>query len=80
MDTKTVLQMEFTNYEGKSVSISLADPREDLTAEEVQTFMELVNDLRLLTKINGPDGDMPAKLKGAKTVETVSSDFGIVVE
>lgn len=80
MNTKTILQMEFTDYEGKTVSISLADPREDLTAEEVQTFMELVNDLRLLSKLHGSEGQMPATLKGAKTVETVSSEFDIVVE
>lgn len=78
-ETKTVLQMDFTNYEGKSVSIRLSDPHENLTAEQVEETMNLLNDLRVLVKINGPSF-VPAKLKGAKTIETVTNEFGITVE
>ena len=79
MEKNTILQMDFTSYDGKSVAIKMSDPREDLTAAEVETVMNLLNDLGVLVKING-GSSLPAKLKGAKTIETVTSEFGITVE
>ncbi|HWL23342.1 MAG TPA: DUF2922 domain-containing protein [Ureibacillus sp.] len=77
--TKSVLQMNFENYEGKNVAISIVDPKDNLTAEEVQAVMELANDLKVFYKINGDKG-APAKLKGAKTIDTVTNSFDITVE
>ena len=77
--TKTVLQMDFTNYEAKNVAVRLVDPKEGLTAVEVQSVMELINDLKVFPNINGPSG-VPAKLKGAKTIDTVTNEFNITVE
>lgn len=77
--TRSVLQMDFTNYEGKNVAFKIVDPREDLTSEEVQSVMELANDLKVFIKINGPRL-VPAKLKGAKIIDTVTSDFNITIE
>ena len=77
--TRTVLQMDFKNYEGKNTAVKLVDPREDLTAAEVQSVMELINDLKVFPSVNGPYGE-PAQLKGAKTIDTVTTEFNIIVE
>lgn len=80
MGETTILQMDFISAdENKPVSIKLADPREDLTAETVQAAMELVNDMRVFVKINGSNFE-PAKIKGAKVINTVVNDFDITVE
>ncbi|MEG6585012.1 DUF2922 domain-containing protein [Dendrosporobacter sp. 1207_IL3150] len=39
--TKT-LEMVFRNAEGKEVTLSLADPKEDLTKAEVDTVMQQI--------------------------------------
>lgn len=78
-NTKTVLQMDFTNYEGKNVAIKLVDPREDITAAEVQAVMDLANNLKVFYKIHGPMW-APGRLKGAKTIDTVTNEFSITVE
>ncbi|QFG01290.1 DUF2922 domain-containing protein (plasmid) [Psychrobacillus glaciei] len=74
--TRKVLQMQFNTAENKDVSIRLTDPKPDLTATTVQAAMELFNDLKVFNSISLMG---PARLKGAKTVETVTSDFGITV-
>ncbi|HWL22200.1 MAG TPA: DUF2922 domain-containing protein [Ureibacillus sp.] len=78
-EKSTILQMDFTSHDGKSVAVKMSEPREDLTATEVETVMNLLNDLGVLVKING--GSLQsAKLKGAKVVETITSEFGITVD
>ncbi|RUL46536.1 DUF2922 domain-containing protein [Lysinibacillus antri] len=78
-ETKTILQLDFISHEGKTVSIKLADPREDLTAEEIQNAMEQLNNTRVLYKIHGAYF-VPAKIKGAKFIDTVTNEFDIEIE
>lgn len=74
--TRKVLQMQFTSAENKDVSIRLAEPKPDLTAATVQAAMELFNDLNFFNSVSLMG---PARLKSAKTVDTVTSEFGITV-
>jgi len=73
---KNVLVMEFTDGLGKTRSIRVVEPKEDLTAEVVQNAMELINDLNAFNTISG---NGPASIKGAKTVQTVTNSLDIVV-
>lgn len=74
--TRTVLQMQFTTVDNKDVKISLTDPKPDLTTATVQAAMEVFNRLRAFNTISVMG---QARLKGAKTVDTTTSDFGITV-
>lgn len=74
--TRKVLQMRFTTVDNKDVSIRLADPKPDLTAEAVQAAMELFNDLNFFNSISRYG---PARLKSAKVVDTVTNEFGIII-
>lgn len=74
--TKNVLVMEFTDFFGKTRSIRVADPKSDLTAPTVEAAMEVINDLKVFNAITGTG---PATIKGAKTVQTVTNDFDIVI-
>lgn len=74
--TKNVLAMDFTLGDGKTKSIRITDPKPDLTAAQVEEAMNTLNDLRALQAfyVFGP-----SSLKGAKTVQTVTSKFDIVI-
>ena len=74
--TKNVLVMEFTDALGKARSIRVSDPKPDLTAATVEAAMDVINSLNAFKAISG---DGPASIKGAKTIQTVTSDFNIVV-
>lgn len=74
--TRNVLVMEFNDSFGKARSIRVSDPKEDLTAATVAAAMELITDLRVFNSISLIG---PGSIKGAKTVQTVTTDFGIVV-
>lgn len=75
--TRNLLSMDFILSDGKSKSIRIVDPKENLTAEQVQEAMETLVDLRALAVF---DEGGPTKLKGAKTIQTVTSKFDIVIE
>ncbi len=74
--TRNVLVMEFKDAIGKTRSIRVADPKSDLTASAVEAAMELFNDLNVFGAISGLG---PATIKGAKTIQTVTNDFDIVI-
>lgn len=74
--TRNVLVMEFIDAGGKSRSIRVADPKENLTTEVVEAAMETINTLAPFKAIYQFG---PAKIKGAKTVQTVTNDLGITV-
>lgn len=74
--TRDVLVMEFYDLFSNPRSIRVSDPKEDLTAATVESAMELFVDLRVFNNISQ---DGPAKLKGAKKIQTVTSNFDIVV-
>ncbi|MER2109184.1 MAG: DUF2922 domain-containing protein [Solibacillus sp.] len=73
--TRNVLSMDFTLDDGKTKSIRITDPKSSLTAAEVETAMNTLVDLRALKDFTYG----PASLKGAKTVQTVTNKFDIVV-
>ena len=74
--TRNVLVMEFNDAYGKSKAIRVSDPKSDLTAETVEAAMELFATLNVFDSISKSG---PATLKGAKTVQTITSNFDIVV-
>lgn len=47
------LEMIFQNQEGRRVTLSVQDPKEDLTPEEVQGAMELVVDKNVFDSTGG---------------------------
>ena len=74
--TRTAVVMEFLDSMGKTKSIRVSDPKPDLTAATVEAAMEVINDLKVFNVISQGG---PSTIKGAKTVQTVTTDFGIVV-
>ena len=80
MSTPTVtnvLVLEYLTGSKKSKSIRISNPKEDLTASQVEQAMETLLDLNAFNSfaINGP-----MSLKGAKTVQTVTNKFDIVID
>lgn len=75
--TRNVLIMEFANLFGEKKSIRISDPKEDLTVATVESAMNLFNDLRVFNTISL---EGKGSVKGAKTVQTVTSNFIISVE
>ena len=74
--TRNVLVMEFNDVAGKLRSIRVSDPKPDLTADVVEAAMDVINSLNAFRTISETG---PASIKGAKTVQTVTSNFDIVV-
>ena len=74
--TKNVLVMEFNDAAGKLRSIRISEPKPDLTADVVEAAMDVINSLNAFRTISEAG---PASIKGAKTVQTVTSNFDIVV-
>ena len=74
--TRNVLVMEFNDAAGKLRSIRVSDPKPDLTADVVEAAMDVINSLNAFRTISEAG---PASIKGAKTVQTVTSSFDIVV-
>ena len=74
--TRNVLVMEFKDAYGKNKAIRVSDPKSDLTAETVEAAMELFNTLNVFNAISQSG---PATIKGAKTVQTITNNFDIVV-
>ena len=74
--TRNVLVMEFNDAAGKLRSIRVAEPKADLTADVVEAAMDTINTLNAFVTISGSG---PATIKGAKNIQTVTSNFDIVV-
>lgn len=67
--TKT-LEMIFRNEIGKEVTLSLADPKDNLTSAEVQTVMEAIVDRNIF---NTKNGDLVQVVEGRiRTRDTVA--------
>lgn len=76
---KKVLQMSFLAANNKDVTLRVTDPKEGLTAAEVQATMELITTLKVFTQLYPLGYEQEARLKGAKTVSTTTEDFSITV-
>ena len=77
MDTNlnTRLIMTFKTTDDKSVSLSIDDPREDITETEIKTAMELV----VSKNIFAPGGADILKAVGAKVVVTDTTAYDLVI-
>jgi len=58
------LELIFQNVAGRRTTLAVQDPRDDLTAEEVMTAMELIISRNIFTS---PGGDLAA-ITGARVV------------
>lgn len=75
--TTNVLVLEFLDATKKTKSVRISNPKEDLTAAQVEEAMDKLVDLNAFATfhINGP-----MSLKGAKSVQTVTNKFDIVID
>lgn len=75
MDVKKKLLMTFKTTDDKNVSISVDNPREDITEEEISNAMTII----LNKDIFFPNGSTLVSLVGAKIVETGTTEFDLVL-
>ena len=75
MEVKKKLMMTFKTDEDKNISISLDDPRENLTEQEIHDVMNII----LNNDIFAPNGETLISLVGAKIVETGTTEFDLVL-
>lgn len=70
ISNRKILRMTFENASGSSISVTLPEPREDLTGPEVETVMDLIIAKNIFTSSGG---DLTAK-KDIKIIETTTND------
>lgn len=75
METKKRLLMTFMSEVGRKVSIAVDDPREDVTENEIKTFMELVVEKNIFA----PYGSNLVSTVEAKIVVTDTTGFDLVI-
>ena len=75
METKKRLVMSFKNELDRVVSISVDDPREDITEGEIKNFMDMVVE----KKIFNPNGADIVGVVEAKVVVTDTTEYDLVV-
>lgn len=76
MKTDLKLVMSFKTSGDKKVSISISDPRNDVTEEEIKATMDLI----VSQNIFAPNGTNLVEALGAKVVRTNTTDYDLVVE
>lgn len=74
MELNRKLVMTFKTTDDKKVSLTVDNPREDLTEEEVKTAMELIKEKNIFA----PGGADLASLISAKVVETDTTNYDLV--
>ena len=74
MELNRKLFMTFKTTDDKKVSLTVDNPREDLTEEEVKTAMELIKEKNIFA----PGGADLASLVSAKVVETDTTNYDLV--
>ena len=74
MELNRQLVMTFKTTDDKKVSLTVDNPREDLTEEEVKTAMELIKEKNIFA----PGGADLASLVSAKVVETDTTNYDLV--
>ena len=70
------LQMSFITAAGSKVSMNVPNPKNDITEEEVKTFMNLVKDKNI---VETKGGDIIA-IDSAKIVETSTTSLNVLQE
>ena len=74
MELNRKLVMTFKTTDDKKVSLTVDNPREDLTEEEVKTAMELIKEKNIFA----PGGADLASLVSAKVVVTDTTNYDLV--
>ena len=74
MELNRKLVMTFKTTDDKKVSLTVDNPREDLTEEEVKTAMELIKEKNIFA----PGGADLASLVSAKVVKTDTTNYDLV--
>lgn len=74
MELNRKLVMTFKTTDDKKVSLTVDNPREDLTEEEVKTAMELIKEKNIFA----PGGADLASLVSAKVVEIDTTNYDLV--
>lgn len=74
MELNRKLVMTFKTTDDKKASLTVDNPREDLTEEEVKTAMELIKEKNIFA----PGGADLASLVSAKVVETDTTNYDLV--
>lgn len=75
METSTSLIMTFINSDNSRISLSVQDPREDITEAEIKEAMELV----VSKNIFAPNGLDLVSAVDAKVVVTETTPFDLVI-
>ncbi|WP_407306932.1 DUF2922 domain-containing protein [Desulfosporosinus sp. SB140] len=68
---KKVLRLSFNNASGSAVTITLPQPKADLTAAEIETVMDLIIAKNIFLTSGG---DLVSK-RDAKIIETTTDDL-----
>lgn len=74
MELNKKLVMTFKTTDDKKISLTVDNPREDLTDEEVKTAMELIKEKNIFA----PGGADLASLVSAKVVQTDTTNYDLV--
>lgn len=75
MTTEIKLLMTFLNASGKTVSLYITDPRDDISESEIKEVMDLI----VAKNIFEPSGEDIVSAKEAKIVLTETTEFDLVV-
>ena len=75
METKKRLVMSFKNELDRVVSISVDDPREDISEIEIKNFMDMVVEKQIFN----PNGSEIVDVVEAKVVVTDTTEYDLVV-
>ena len=73
MELNRKLVMTFKTTDDKKVSLTVDNPREDLSEEEVKTAMELIKEKNIFA----PGGADLASLVSAKVVQTDTTNYDL---
>ncbi len=69
--TSKILRMVFKSQAGKNVTISLDNPRSDLTGTEIEAAMDLIIDRNIF---NSSGGDLVSK-QDIRIIDTITDDL-----
>ena len=75
MEIKTKLLMTFKTSDDKKVSITVDNPREDLTETEIKEAMNTI----IEKDIFSPNGDCLVSAISAKVVKTDTTDYDLLL-
>lgn len=73
MELNRKLVMTFKTTDDKKISLTVDNPREDLSEEEVKTAMELIKEKNIFA----PGGADLASLVSAKVVQTDTTNYDL---